>query len=433
MGLHWCSSAGRWEGRGRSSVRSRRLLRSSLIVLVVLLAAAASSYTVHARFVSASQIVKGNAVKVSGAAGRLGRRDRAHRRRPGRRHADDRRRRLLPAAPRHARDHPPDVAVGRRQPLRRPAARRRARRGHPRRRGRSPTDSTEAAVDLDQIFNTFDPKTPRRDAEDRSSSCATSRPAARTRPTPRCATSTRRCRRRAACSPSSTATRPDFERFIVETSQARHRRLRPRRRARRASSRNLATTTSALTSARRQPRAGHRPAAQRHAQGEHDVRQPARLARRPHAARRRRQADRARRSCARCSPSCARSRATRGRRSATCRARSAARAPTTTSSSCCAASPRSTRSPTQTAQRNGKDRARRASRRRSRRSTASRRSSPSCGPTRPTSSAGSTTSPRAAPTTRWAASRARPGAQRLHARPAAEPAAGPARAAQPRC
>ena len=55
-------------------------------------------------------------------AGRLDQPDLAHRGRPGRRRDEDRRRRLPAAAPRDPRDHPPGLAVGRREPLRRPAA-----------------------------------------------------------------------------------------------------------------------------------------------------------------------------------------------------------------------------------------------------------------------------------------------------------------------
>ena len=39
-----------------------------VVIVLVALAAGGSDYTVHARFVSASQIVKGNQVKVSGVA-----------------------------------------------------------------------------------------------------------------------------------------------------------------------------------------------------------------------------------------------------------------------------------------------------------------------------------------------------------------------------
>ncbi len=67
------------------------------------------------------------------------------------------------------------------------------------------TDTT-TAVDLDQLFNTFDPEA--REALQASSraSAAPTRAAAPSR-TAACSTSTRRWPRPAACSPSSTATR----------------------------------------------------------------------------------------------------------------------------------------------------------------------------------------------------------------------------------
>ena len=54
---------------------------------------------------------------------------------------------------------PPDVAVGHRQPLRRAHARRPTPPGAAPTARRSATDSTTDVVDLDQIFNTLDPKT----------------------------------------------------------------------------------------------------------------------------------------------------------------------------------------------------------------------------------------------------------------------------------
>ena len=80
-------------------------------------------------------------------------------------------------------------------------------------------DSTTTAVDLDQLFNTFDPETRKAlQGVIRGSARAVSRARASssTRASP---TSTRRSPPRAACSASSTATRPLLERFIVSSSQ----------------------------------------------------------------------------------------------------------------------------------------------------------------------------------------------------------------------
>jgi phospholipid/cholesterol/gamma-HCH transport system substrate-binding protein len=125
------------------------------IVLVVLLAGG-SDYTVHARFVSASQIVKGNAVKVSGVSvGSVG----------TIRLTDD-----------GQADVELKISDGGYSPLRRGTRaiiRQSSLSGVANRYvdlqlggargadipdgGTLKTDSTEAAVDLDQIFNTFDP------------------------------------------------------------------------------------------------------------------------------------------------------------------------------------------------------------------------------------------------------------------------------------
>ena len=164
-----------------------------------------------------------------------------------------------------------------------------------------------------------------------------------------------------------------------------------------------------------------------HAQVQHDVRRPARVARRPRPARRRRQAGRALEAAPAARASCARSPATRGRACATCR-RTVRRAGRRQRPRRAAAPPAGARRDRdQTGQRNGKDATGRAAgddqgaRRRPRRSSAS------CAPTRPTSSAGSTTSRRPAPTTRSATTRA-PASQlqRLLAPTRARPAAGPA-------
>jgi phospholipid/cholesterol/gamma-HCH transport system substrate-binding protein len=129
----------------------------AVVVLVVLLAGG-SDYTVHARFVSASQIVKGNAVKVSGVSvGSVG----------DIRVTDD-----------GQADVPLKISDGAYSPLRRGTRaiiRQQSLSGVANRYvdlqlggargtdipdgGTLRTDSTEAAVDLDQIFNTFDPKT----------------------------------------------------------------------------------------------------------------------------------------------------------------------------------------------------------------------------------------------------------------------------------
>ena len=73
--------------------------------------------------------------------------------------SDHRQRRLRAAAPGHPRGHPPGVAVGHRQPLRRPPAGPDGRQGDPDNGAILPAETTESAVDLDQLFNTFDPET----------------------------------------------------------------------------------------------------------------------------------------------------------------------------------------------------------------------------------------------------------------------------------
>ncbi len=128
-----------------------------VIVLVVLLAGG-SGYTVHARFTSASQIVKGNAVKVSGEpVGSVGKirltddgqadvtlnidSDGYFPLRRGTR-AIIRQTSLSGVANRYV-----DLQLGGARGDKIPDG------------GLLATDSTEAAVDLDQIFNTFDPET----------------------------------------------------------------------------------------------------------------------------------------------------------------------------------------------------------------------------------------------------------------------------------
>ena len=121
-------------------------------------AAAAGGYTVKARFENASQLVKGNLVQVSGIpAGKV--KD-IQLTRDGQAELtlsidDD----YAPLRARHAGDRPPGLAVGRRQPLRRPHACPAATPPKIPDGGVIDQDATTTAVDLDQIFNTFDPST----------------------------------------------------------------------------------------------------------------------------------------------------------------------------------------------------------------------------------------------------------------------------------
>jgi phospholipid/cholesterol/gamma-HCH transport system substrate-binding protein len=127
-----------------------------VVVVLVLLVAGGSDYTVHARFTSASQIVKGNAVKVSGqSVGSVGDirltddgqadvalkidADGYFPLRRGTR-AIIRQTSLSGVANRYV-----DLQLGGARGAKIPAG------------GRLSTASTESAVDLDQLFNTFDP------------------------------------------------------------------------------------------------------------------------------------------------------------------------------------------------------------------------------------------------------------------------------------
>ena len=91
-------------------------------------------------------------------ADRLGRRDRDRPQRRGRDHARDRRG-PRPAAARHPGRDPPVLAVGHREPLRRPHACRRTAAGEIPDGGTIGSDDTTTQVDLDQLFNTLDPET----------------------------------------------------------------------------------------------------------------------------------------------------------------------------------------------------------------------------------------------------------------------------------
>jgi phospholipid/cholesterol/gamma-HCH transport system substrate-binding protein len=143
------------EGRG-PVVGAVAGVAALVVVVLVLLFAGGSSYTVHARFINASQIVKGNAVKVSGqSVGSVGairltddgqadvtlkiNEDGYFPLRRGTR-AIIRQTSLSGVANRYV-----DLQLGGANGAKIPDG------------GQLPTDSTEAAVDLDQIFNTFDP------------------------------------------------------------------------------------------------------------------------------------------------------------------------------------------------------------------------------------------------------------------------------------
>jgi phospholipid/cholesterol/gamma-HCH transport system substrate-binding protein len=144
------------EGRGRILILVAAMAVIVVVLLVLLLGG--SSYTVHARFVSASQIVEGNAVKVSGTTvGSVSDieltddgqaeitmsidGDGYHPLRRGTR-AIIREASLSGVANRYV-----DLQLG-------PATGADIPDG-----GTLNTDETQAAVDLDQIFNTFDPQT----------------------------------------------------------------------------------------------------------------------------------------------------------------------------------------------------------------------------------------------------------------------------------
>ena len=227
-----------------------------------------------------------------------------------------------PLRQRHAGDDQADLAVGDRQPLHRPPARARQTASDIDDGGRIGPDHTRTAVELDQVFDLFDQRHARVAAgrhqgpgghvpRPRAPSCG----AAST-------TSTRRCRpaarlferadaRQPAARSASWSTRRTLVNALARAPRRPHRRrLEPQRDLRRA----------------RQPagRAGRvgRAAAAVPAAREHDLREPARRARRRRPAGRRRQAGRAAaRPVPR--PGARVRRATPSRPSATCRARSA--------------------------------------------------------------------------------------------------------------
>jgi phospholipid/cholesterol/gamma-HCH transport system substrate-binding protein len=221
------------------------VLAAILLVVLVLVVAGGSGYTVKADFVSASQLVKGNAVKVAGtpvgSVGDITLTDRGkarvvlkidaegyHPLRRGTR-ATIRQTSLSGVANRYV-----DLQLG-------PADGADIADG-----GTLPTQSTSAAVDLDQIFNTFDPQTRRgvqksvaflRDFQAGNEEEAN---AALRYFNPALSSSSR-------LFAELNRSTPDFERFIAETARlvtdvsAQDGELA-------ALTRNLASTTSALTS-----------------------------------------------------------------------------------------------------------------------------------------------------------------------------------------
>jgi phospholipid/cholesterol/gamma-HCH transport system substrate-binding protein len=216
-----------------------------LVIVLVVLVAGGSDYTVHARFVSASQIVKGNAVKVSGVSVgsvgeirltddgqadvtlKIGDGGYSPLRRGTR--AIIRQTSLSGVANRYV-----DLQLGGARGADIPDG------------GRLETDSTEAAVDLDQIFDTFDRPTRAgtqksieflRDFQAGSEDEAN---AALRYLNPALSSSSR-------LFAELNRNTPDFKRFIVETSKL-VTDVSARDDVLAGLVRNLATTTSALTS-----------------------------------------------------------------------------------------------------------------------------------------------------------------------------------------
>ena len=143
---------------GRGPIVGVLAVGAAILVIVLLLFAGGHRYTVHATFVSAGQVVKGNAVKVAGtpvgSVGDISLTDDGQARislqidddgyaplRRGTR-AIIRQASLSGVANRYV-----DLQLGPGDGAQIPDG------------GKLATDSTDAAVDLDQIFNTFDPRT----------------------------------------------------------------------------------------------------------------------------------------------------------------------------------------------------------------------------------------------------------------------------------
>jgi phospholipid/cholesterol/gamma-HCH transport system substrate-binding protein len=340
----------------------------ALIAIVVALSGA-SSYTVHARFVSASQLVKGNEVKVAGeTVGSVDdvaltdngladvtlsiSADGYHPLRRGTR-AIIRQASLSGVANRYV-----DLQLGG------------ADQPNIKDGGALGTDSTQAAVDLDQIFNTFDPKTRAgvsnsvRFLRDFQAGSEDEANAALRYVNPALSSSSRLLQ-------EVNRDTPDLQRFVDETAKL-VTDVSARDDALAGLVRNLATTASALTSHGEAlgESVGLLPNVLRKAdstfvdlRGSLDDLTPLVDDAKPIV----------KDKLIPCSTSCGRSPKTRSPRSRTCRRSCASPAPTTTLSSCCAASPPSTRSPTRRHSATGRTVPARCRRRR-RRSRAPRRS-----------------------------------------------------------
>ena len=264
-----------------------RIAAAAALVLAIVLAAfllvgGSPSYEVTARFLSAGQLVKGNLVQVVGPAGRHGQVDRARRRRPRRARARDRRR----ASRRCARGTQATLrmaslsGVANRYVDLQHAARR-ASRGDPRRRrdpGRRTRRRRSTSTSSSTLFDDETRKGLRNVVRGFGASYEDQRRGGQRRlgvPQPVAR------RRRAGCSREL-------------TDDARVARALPRRRTRSwsptsptAATTSRCSSTSSPTRPARSPRgadladARDRRAAAVHAPREHDVREPARDARRP--------------------------------------------------------------------------------------------------------------------------------------------------------
>ena len=250
---------------------------------VLLLRSPGGDYTVKARFQNAAQLVKGNLVQIGGAP--VGKVDehRPHRRRPGRGHAEASTRptRRCAAArwPRSARRRCPASPTATSTCAWRPSSAEKIPDG-----GVIEQDATTTAVDLDQLFNTFDPETRKalQGVIDGSANQIKGQGKAFNEGiaylNPSLAASSRLFR-------ELNRDTPLLERFIVSSSQL-VTDIADRRDDLAGLVDDLATTTTAIGNQKEALARVDRPPARLPAPRQHDVRQPARRARRPRPARR---------------------------------------------------------------------------------------------------------------------------------------------------